>query len=587
MYAAIIACPLVIRLILMMERQVTPGLPDAIGVLSDTSAGILVILLVAVLLHCSKVLAALAAGGWLIVNIAAREYIAFFDSPYALAHVSYLFDKTFFLGSVQYIQHALAWIAALLVLVWLVILATKPGPAVLCPLLVAFLAVSGLNVFVERVPGKQEWRQRNFAYANLFPDVTWLDSRETEVDIPGTISERFIAEPQALFDPDLTGRRWLDSNRGRPNVLLVILEGISGGHIPVIADHHGIEAEERLGNLNELARRGVYASSFVAQQRQTDRGLYALLCGDYPKLLVGKPRMEEYIGFNKRICLPEILRDNDYRTIYLQAAPLPFMMKDQFMPLAGFEESRGKKYFRHGYAQTEWGVDDRAFLEQSLELLGELRMGKSPWFLTLLTSGAHHPFSVPHEFRPEQVRDKRQRALLWLDEAIGVFIDKLDAAGVLDDTLVIITSDESSGITAPIEDTALRLSQNWGFMIALTPEQERRHLRQPILQSDLALSVLDYLGLSESTHFAGRSFWRIYPDNRPVVFGNVYFRETSLLIKQNQILTCKETNRDCALSTIHQGAREVTTQLVASSSEAVRFLKTVAHQSALPWKESK
>jgi len=582
--ALVLLYPFAIRTMLILDRQVETEFIDTLGFLSDLSAGLLACFSIIVMLNHSRILAGIGGTLWLAINITAYEYIAFFDSPYALAQASFLVDRTFLAGSAMGMGYPLLHMTTWCALIWLIFSSKTPEKILSRYLLAAFVTVTVANLAVMPVPNRQEWRQRNFLYANIFPDYSGMVGTAIALEIPTNISQRFIDRPRSLLAADLSGRSWLADETRRHNVLLVILEGVSGGHIPRIATHHGINPEERLVNLDSLANSGIFSSFFVAQQRQTNRGLYALLCGNYPKLLMGEPRMTEYVGLKTRTCLPEALRYRGYETVYIQAAPLPFMMKDRFMPKAGFAEVHGAEYFDKGYARSEWGVDDKAFFEQSLSLLRGLRERNSPWFVTLLTSGTHHPFTLPDSFRPEQAQNDRQRSLLWMDEAVGSFVRKLDEMGFLHDTLVIITSDESSGITAAVDATAHRLAQNWGFLIALTPDKERQHLTQPILQSDLSLSVLDYLGQAEGSHdrWAGRSLWRTYPDDRPITFANIYFREVSMVIGKNKFLTCKETNLNCSLASIAPNGRDTRVQSVSPGSEAVKLLQSIARESAKP-----
>jgi len=145
-------------------------------------------------------------------------------------------------------------------------------------------------------------------------------------------------------------------------VLLVILEGVSGAYLQSLREPHGISSSTDMPELDRIARMGLRYSTFIATQRQTNRGEFAILCGDYPKLITAEAKMTELVGKGSIDCLPAALRDAGYSTTYLQAAPLPFMMKDQFMPLAGFEQVHGDRWFKHSYHRNHWGVDDRHFL---------------------------------------------------------------------------------------------------------------------------------------------------------------------------------------------------------------------------------
>ena len=113
--------------------------------------------------------------------------------------------------------------------------------------------------------------------------------------------------------------------------------------------------------LGRIASDNVYFTSFIAQQRQTNRGEYAVLCGDAARFVSAEPKMSELVGHASFPCLPAALAEAGYATVYLQAAPLAFMMKDKFMPKAGFERVFGDSYFRNAWSSNKWGVDDRTF----------------------------------------------------------------------------------------------------------------------------------------------------------------------------------------------------------------------------------
>jgi PTS system nitrogen regulatory IIA component len=78
--------------------------------------------------------------------------------------------------------------------------------------------------------------------------------------------------------------------------------------------------------------------------------------------------MQDYIAGGTRKCLPQILRDSGYQTVYAQSSPMQFMSFDSFMPKAGFAQVYGADYFSRSYARNAWGIDDRAFFEQSAGL---------------------------------------------------------------------------------------------------------------------------------------------------------------------------------------------------------------------------
>jgi hypothetical protein len=306
--------------------------------------------------------------------------------------------------------------------------------------------------------------------------------------------------------------------------------------------------------LDQTFRENVGFTTFIAHQRRTNRGLYAILCGELPHLRSGMPKMNVATDGGWRRCLPQVLRDAGYDTFYLQAAPLAFMLKDRFLPAIGFDAVHGHRYFRHHYSRTKWGVDDRAFFEHAGDLVEELQARERPWFLTLLTVGSHHPYVIPDDFRRGQ-GVPMQRAFVYLDEAFDAFLRRLERSGVREDTLIVVTSDESAGAQGLVADrVASELTQNWGFAVVLLPERARARVQEPFGQQDLALSIVDHLGLAEREgHFFGRSVFRNYDRPRPLFFSNINFHTIAGVDDQGQLVYCAYEGSECRAYDAYDG----------------------------------
>ena len=390
------------------------------------------------------------------------------------------------------------------------------------------------------------WRQVNAGAYN----VEWL-VRGGPVGDNASTAGGFPDPPTAMLDlepslaADLTGSPRFPQAPGH-NVLLVVLEGVSGFYLPTAAEAHGRSTLVRMNRLDRAFRENVGFTTFLTHQRRTNRGLYSILCGEPPRLLSGMPKMTVAASGGWQRCLPEVLRSAGYETVYLQAAPLAFMLKDRFLPTIGFDRVLGHRYFQHHYLRTKWGVDDRAFFERASDLVDELQDRGGPWFLTLLTVGSHHPYVVPDDFLPGQ-GVPMQRAFAYLDKAFGEFLQRLEKSGVREDTLVIVTSDESAGAQGLAADrVADELTQNWGFAIAMLPGRERARVRDPFAQQDLALSIVDHLGLADQgKQFFGRSVFRDYERRRPLFFSNLNFHTISGLDREGLLVHCAYEGLEC------------------------------------------
>jgi hypothetical protein len=183
------------------------------------------------------------------------------------------------------------------------------------------------------------------------------------------------------------------------------------------------------------------------------------------------------------------------------------------MPLVGFQQVHGTEWFKEANPyRFDWGVVDSVFFRGTRDYIAELRKQPRPWMLTLLTVGTHQPYAVPDEIAA-RYPDRLSATVDLLDHAVAQFIDDLRADGVLEDTLVIITSDESHG-----SEQADWIS-SWGLGVVLAPEAGQLPRLKPGTFGlvDVEASVLDYLGQPIPAKVIGRSFFRDYAEPREMV----------------------------------------------------------------------
>lgn len=342
---------------------------------------------------------------------------------------------------------------------------------------------------------------------------------------------------------DLNGPKIVPDVEGsRPNVLMVVIEGLSDAMVDA-------------GWAPNLARRrdeGIYYPNFVSPSRRTANGMYSLLCGDYPLFLLrGQIRTfyttskgADVVNTRKhRHCLPRMLRRMGYRTLYMQPASLHFEGQGLLNSLIGFEEQFGREAYPHNPFAVNggWGPNDPAFFNIAEDKIYRLQESAQPWFLTVLTVGTHHPYMLPDEFMPHVTRKKR--AFLYMDQALDTFLNNLEANGVMRNTLVMITSDESSAPTLPGNvHPKSYLPENHGFMLIYTPDKHREVVPQLFGQPDVFLSVADYLNFDTSQIPYGRSLFRRYNTFRPFFMGNVFTNELIGVMEPKKLILCHGLN---------------------------------------------
>ncbi|AYC33741.1 LTA synthase family protein [Pseudomonas cavernae] len=516
----------VLFLLIPLASRYWLGWSGGFGYLSDLGVGSLLILL---LHNRSLLLAVPVMLVWSLFTLGTAELLSAVGRMPEWGDIKYLTDPQFVSHSTEGGGITHLWLACSLGLGIVACVLTgwrrpaaKRLPAYWYALPAVLLASHAGGQYANPSEADQ-WKQFNLPHKLLAEGFNagqlaledWLDGDTPELppDIAG------------LTRLDLSGTRLLPAHGKARNVLIVTLEGIPGAYIaPNRAAINSSYHEDLMPRLSQWATRSMSTPDYVLHAHQTIRGLYSMLCGDYDKLDSGTPKGVEMLNneLRNQQCLPAQLREQGFRTHFLQGAGLRFMAKDKIMPHIGFDKTRGRDWFKNKpYLEFPWGMDDKAYFEGALTYVKQLRQQKKPWMLTLLTVGTHQPYSAPDEYLARYPSAK-QAAIGYLDDAVADFLAGLEKQGVLKDTLVIVTSDESHGV----ED--VRLASAWGFNLVLAPEQAQlpAFKRGVYGHVDLTTSVLDYFGFSVPSNLSGRSLFRDYASGREIIsYTNGLLRE--------------------------------------------------------------
>jgi hypothetical protein len=242
------------------------------------------------------------------------------------------------------------------------------------------------------------------------------------------------------------------------------------------------------------------------------------------------------------------MRKHGYETVYLQGSGLAFMAKDMFMPMAGFDLVLGRESIPKYYAINTWGVDDRSLFEATLARIDSLQESSKPWFLTVLTVGTHHPGIVPSSFSAGPYPGFFERSVAYLDLALGDLFAGLKQRRIFEDTLVVVTSDETQVTEQDKREEKFRqvLRQAWGLLAMWGPGIEPAVVAEPGAQIDVPLTIMDYLGLEvPGGSIGGRSLLRTYATARDLPFGNAYAKSVAIFNAGNGLTFCNEAFSEC------------------------------------------
>ena len=298
-----------------------------------------------------------------------------------------------------------------------------------------------------------------------------------------------------------------------PNILLVITDDQSWVH----AGPYGDKAV-RTPSADRLAREGIRFENAYAACPSCSPSRAAILTGQ------DIYRLEEggvLTGFirNKYVLFPQILAEHGY---HVGATGKRYWPRTQQVEGA-VDEPIGKVYkllheeaLPDGISRVDYSANFRQFLDQKSD--------GDPFFFWVGTGEPHRPYErgrglqtgidtaaihVP-SFLPDVAVSRMDLAdylseIEWADEALGEMIGILEEKGLLDQTLIIFTSD--NGMPFPrakvtLYDYGVRmpLLMRWGSHI-----MDERVISNPVSLIDLAPTILDLAGIEIPQQMTGRS----------------------------------------------------------------------------------
>jgi hypothetical protein len=319
--------------------------------------------------------------------------------------------------------------------------------------------------------------------------------------------------------------------RPKYNVLLVYMEGLS---------QHSIKIGD-MEFLNSLAQENIKFTRYVGHQLITANGLYGSLTGDFPYLVRRGYKWSNTDSETEAMlaALPNALRAQGYETSFLQSALLSFMSKDEIMPRFGFDTVMGRNSWESYYSEDGWGIDDRALFEHTIDYIDKLPKDEK-WFVSVLTTGTHALYNVPPDYLANETSD-RYRSLRYLDDAIRNLMISLEGRGLLKNTIVVFTSDESreSSFSGQLQN---QLALNWLPLIVIHPSGVKATYDKYTGATQLPDLIVDF-----QTDELDEYLSALRTDDRPLVFGNIFSRRLFWFDTEKRfLLACVTTSFVCA-----------------------------------------
>ncbi|WP_205342980.1 LTA synthase family protein [Denitrificimonas caeni] len=390
------------------------------------------------------------------------------------------------------------------------VLSRLPGLAVL----IALAGLSGL-LLSQDFPRGSDGNSYQRELAANGPYQFFAAFRNNELDYPsfyatldeqqvGALLRAEVEESHARFvsDNPLDIRREI-TYQGAPrhlNVVLVTIESLSAKYLGSFGDERGLTP-----NLDKLRRESLAFTNLYATGTRTDRGLEAITLSVPPtpgRSLVKRIGRES--GFAS---LGQQLNAQGYDSVFVYGGRGYFDNMNAFFSGNGYRIVDQSSVPDSEMSFTNaWGMADEDLYAQTLKIADADHAQGKPFFLQLMTTSNHRPYSYPDGRIDIASGEGREGAVKYTDYAIGEFLRQAQQKPWFAETIFVFVADHTAG-SAGKED--LPVSNYHIPMFIYAP-----HYLQPneidtlVSQIDIAPTLLGLLNQSYISTFFGRDILR-------------------------------------------------------------------------------
>ena len=303
----------------------------------------------------------------------------------------------------------------------------------------------------------------------------------------------------------------------KPNVVMVFLESTRAQS--TTAYNKDLDTTPFL---DELSKESVMAERAYTVVPHTSKALVASICGVPPPLDTDKTESEP--GIIPGRCLPDLLKEEGYNSVYFQSATKTFERREQLVENFGYDEFYpGEALPKEGFEPTNYfGYEDDVMLDPSRQWLEENGDG-GPFFATYLTLTAHHNYGVPSDFPKVRLSEDETvnnylNTVRYQDRFLGKLIDQYKEMGLYENTVFVVVGDHGEAFGEHglkqhdnvIYNEGLRIP----FLIRDPQRPEGERIESPVNELDLLPTLAEMLGYRiEGGDYPGTSVFSA-PENR-------------------------------------------------------------------------
>ena len=342
----------------------------------------------------------------------------------------------------------------------------------------------------------------------------------------------------AARKPPSDTRLGLTEQTQKRNVVLIHLESVRARSVTPYN-----EDIKTTPFLNDLAKKSLMAERAYTVVPHTSKAITAVNCGIEPHLV--RDITETEPGGIPARCLPELLKEQGYRSVWFSSAVERFEDRRELVGNFGYDDFHPVDYMiKEGFDRSNYfGYEDNIMLDPSSEWL-ERHRGR-PFVAKYLGVTGHHPYNPidrygRKKFAEKPALNRYQNEVRYLDFFVKNVIDQYKQLGLYNNTIFVIYGDHGEGFGEhdlyqhddTIYEEGLRIP-----LIIHDPQrfQDGKRVETLANQLDILPTIFDLLGYDVARdEYPGRSLLAPPDKDRTLFFSCFHDYECLASLKGTQ-----------------------------------------------------
>ncbi|MEG0771912.1 LTA synthase family protein [Clostridium sp.] len=250
-----------------------------------------------------------------------------------------------------------------------------------------------------------------------------------------------IEEFYRLKEEVLPENQYMGKFKGK-NLLLIQVESLESFIL-----NEKVNGQEVTPNINKLLSNSIYFSNFYEQVWNGNSSDCDLLVNGSVYPVREGATFYRYPNNYYPHSLPNVMKSLGYNTYIVHPDTAWYWNYEPALTSLEFD----KLYFEENLNVTEkigLGISDEEYFKQTFKIIEEQ---KQPFYGLAVTITSHTPFDLPEKYQYLSLKEELNKsemgkyfqAIHYTDKQIGMFLEKLEKDGLLDNTVVVLYGDHT------------------------------------------------------------------------------------------------------------------------------------------------